>query len=126
MPGAEPDAARTEEQGAFKQTVVDKVIQTTNKPGGNQRRLVERQPGDARAHAEQDNPDVLQGVVRQQTLDVVLHQRVQPADERGDHPRNQQRHAPPQRRLTARQGYHQDAEQTDLHHHGGEQRSGRG
>ena len=26
------------------------------------------------------------GVVRQQTLDVVLHQRVEATDERGDHP----------------------------------------
>ncbi len=126
VPGAKPDAARAEEQGAFKQAVVDKVIQTANKPGGNQRRLVERQPADARAHAEQDDADILRGVVRQQALDVMLHQGVQPADKCGDHPRNQQRHAPPQRRLAARQGYRQDAEQTDLHHHGGEQRGSRG
>ncbi len=117
MAGAEPDAARAEEQSAFKQAMVDEVVQASDKPGGNQRRLVKRQPGDARAKTEQDDADVFQGVVRQQTLDVVLHQGVQPADKGGDHPRNQQRYPPPQRRLTARQGNRQNAEQTDLHYH---------
>ena len=42
MTGAEPDAARAEEQGAFKQAVVDEVIKTADKPGGNQRRMIER------------------------------------------------------------------------------------
>ena len=110
MTGAEPDAARAEEQGAFKQAVVDEVIQTTDKPGGNQRGLIQRQTGDARAKTEQDNADIFERVVRQQTLDVVLHQRVQATHERGDHPGQQQHDTPPQRRLPAGQREYQNPE----------------
>ena len=124
MAGAEPDAARPEEQGAFKQAVVDQVIKTADKTGRNQHRLIQRQPGHARANAEQNDADILQRVVRQKTLDIVLHQRVQAADEGGDHARNQQHHAPPQRRLSAGQRNRQDPKQTDLHHHHRKQRGG--
>ena len=122
MAGTEPDATRAEEQRAFKQAMVDEVIQTTDKPGGNQRRLVQRQARYARAKTEQNNADILQGVIRQQTLNVVFHQRVQPADKCGHHTRQQQHHAPPQRRLPARKRQRKNAEQPNLHHHGGEQR----
>ena len=39
----------------------------------------------ASAQPQQDNADILQGVVSQQALDVVFHQRIQTTDERGDH-----------------------------------------
>ena len=124
MAGAEPDASRAEEQGAFKQAVVDEVIETADKTGRNQRRMIERQPGHARAHTEQDDADVFQGVVSQKTLNIVLHQRVQAADERGNHSGDQQHDAPPQRRLSAGQRDAQNTEQPYLHDDGGKQRGG--
>ncbi len=84
--------------------------------------MIKCQAGHACADAEQDNADVFQGVVRQQTLNVVLHQRIQPADKGSNHTCDKQRDTPPQRRLAACQGDRQNAEQTDFHHHGGEQR----
>ena len=64
-------------------------------------------------------------MVRQQALNIVLHQGVQPADEGGDHPQHQQHHAPPQRRNAAGQRDRQDAVQTDLHHYRRKQRGSR-
>ena len=84
-----------------------------------------RHAGDERPEAEQDNADIFQGVVRQQALNIVLHQGVQSADEGGDHPQHQQHHAPPQRRYATGQRHRQDAVETDLHHHRGKQRGGR-
>ncbi len=79
------------------------MIETTGQAERNQRRLIKGNTGDARAQTEQDNADVFQGVVRQQTLNVMFHQRIQTADKRGDHAEHQQQNAPPQRRIAANQ-----------------------
>ncbi len=88
MAGTEPDRTRAEEQRGFKQAVVKQMVQTTDQTQRDHYRLLQRQTGDANAQTQQDNADVFQSVVRQQALNVVLHQRVQPADKRGDHPQN--------------------------------------
>ena len=103
MTGTEPDAPRTEEQYAFEQAMVKQMVQTTDQAKSNQRRLFERDTRYASAQPQQDNADILQGVVSQQTLDIVFHQRIQTADKRGDHTEHQQRDPPPQRCVTAQQ-----------------------
>ena len=77
------------------------MIETADQPECHQRRLAQRKPADARAKAEQDNADILQRVVSQQPLDIVFHQRIQPADKRRQQTKCQQQYAPPQRRLPA-------------------------
>ena len=103
MTGTEPDAPRTKEQYALEQAMVKQMVQTTNQTKGNQRRLFERDTRYASAQPQQDDADIFQGVVSQQALDVVLHQRIQTTDKRGDHAEHQQRDPPPQRCITAQQ-----------------------
>ncbi len=98
MAGAIPHRARAEEQRGFKQPVANQMVESAGKAQRNQQVAVQRNTGDARPEAEQDNADVFQGVIRQQALDVVLHQGVQPADKGGEHPHHQQQHPEPQRR----------------------------
>src|SRR5699024_11251757 len=101
MTGTEPDATRSEEQYAFEQAMVKQMVQTTDQTKGNQRRLFERDTRYASAQPQQNDADILQGVVSQQALDVVHHQRIQTADERGDYAEHQQRDPPPQRCINA-------------------------
>ena len=103
MTGTEPDAPRPEEKHAFEQAMVKQMVQTTDQTKGNQRRLFERDTRYASAQPQQDNADILQGVVSQQTLDIMFHQRIQTADECGDHAEYQQCDPPPQRCITAQQ-----------------------
>ena len=79
------------------------MVQTTDQAKSNQRRLFERDTRYASAQPQQDDADIFQGVVSQQALDVVLHQRIQTTDKRGDHAEHQQRDPPPQRCITAQQ-----------------------
>ena len=125
MAGTEPDRPRAEEQRGFKQAMVKQMVQTTDQAQRHHHRLLQRQTGDANAQTQQDNADVFQSVVRQQALNVVLHQRVQSADKRGDHPQHQQGNAPPQRLSISQQRDGENAEQTHFHHHGRKQRGGR-
>ncbi len=79
------------------------MVQTTDQAKSNQCRLFERDTRYASAQPQQNNADIFQGVVSQQALDVVFHQRIQTTDERGDHAEHQQRDPPPQRCITAKQ-----------------------
>lgn len=71
--------------------MVKQMVQTTDRAKSNQRRLFERDTRYASAQPQQDNADIFRGVVSQQALDVVFHQRIQTTDERGDHAEHQQR-----------------------------------
>ena len=125
MTGAEPHRSGTEEQRGFEQAVVNQVIHAADKAQHHQRAVAGRHAGDEGAQPQQDNADILQGVIGQQALNVMLHQRIQSADKGGDHPQRQQHHAPPQRRHAAGQRNGQHAVQTNLHYHRGKQRGGR-
>ncbi len=123
MAGREPDAACAQQQQGFKQAVVDQVIEAAHQSQRNQRRLAEGYPSQACAEAQQNNADIFQSVVRQQALNVVLHQGVEAADKRGHRPQQQQAEAPPQRHgLPGQQRQDKEAKQPDLHHHAGEER----
>ena len=126
MPGTEPHRPRTKEQRGFEQAVVDQVVHAADKAQHHQRIIAGSNTGDERAEAKQNNADVFQGVVSQQALDIMFHQRVQPVDKGGNHSQHQQQHAPPQRWHATGQRHGQDAVQTDLHHHCRKQRGGRG
>ena len=103
MAGAEPHRPGAEEQRSFEQAMVDQVIHAADEAQHHQRAVAGGHAGDEGAQPEQDDADILQGVIGQQALNVMLHQRIQPADEGGDHPQHQQHHAPPQRRHAAGQ-----------------------
>ncbi|CQB62045.1 Uncharacterised protein [Salmonella enterica subsp. enterica serovar Bovismorbificans] len=103
MTGTEPDAARAQKQHAFEQAMVQQVIEPAGQTQRDQYRLIESNPGNACAQTEQNDADIFLRVIGQQALNVMLHQRVQTTDKGGDHPKHQQRHAPPQRRIAAKQ-----------------------
>ena len=125
MAGAIPHRARAEEQRGFKQAVVHQVIEPAGKAQRHQQRALQRDAAHPCPQAEQDNADVLQGVVRQQALDVVLHQGIESADKGGDHAHHQQQHPEPQRRQRPAKRDGQHAVEAHLHHHRGEERRGR-
>src|SRR5699024_12510448 len=99
MTGTDPAAPSPEEQSALEQAMVKQMVQPTDQAKGNQRRLFKRDTRYASAQPQQDDADIFQSVVSQQTLNVVLHQRIQTADERGDHAEYQKCNSPPQRRI---------------------------
>ena len=51
--------------------------QAGGKPNRGDLAAAVRQPNHARPETEQDDADVLDAVVREQTLEIVLHQRVE-------------------------------------------------
>ncbi len=65
---------------------VNQVIHAADKAQHHQRAVAGRHAGDEGAQPQQDNADILQGVIGQQALNVMLHQRIQSADKGGDHP----------------------------------------
>ncbi len=119
------DRARAEEQRGFKEAVVEEVIEPAHQAERHQRRLTKRNPRKPRAEPQQDNADVLKRVVRQQPVDIVLKQRVKPADKRGHHAEQQHQHAAPERHSGVHQRKDQNAVQPHFQHHGGKQRGGR-
>ncbi|CCJ88333.1 hypothetical protein BN132_261 [Cronobacter turicensis 564] len=122
--GAVKDRARAEKQRGFKQAVIEEMIKPAHQAERHQRRLAKRNADKPRAEPQQNNADVLKRVVRQQPLDVVLKQRVKPADKRGHHAEQQHQHAAPERQRGVHQRKDQDAVEPHFQHHGGEERGG--
>ncbi len=119
-------AAGAQEQQALEHGVVHHVVQAGQQADGGQ----PRQPGgpahDTRAHAQQDNADILYRVVGQQTLQIVLAQGVHHAHHRRHRADDYHQHTPAY--LTA--GYAQqveaylaNAEDADLDHATGHERT---
>ena len=92
LAGGGQHRAGAEEQQALEQRVVEHVEQ---RRGQRQRRRAPHAvgpEGERQAEADEDDADVLDGVIGEQPLQVVLHQRVEHAQHRGD---AAQRRAPP-------------------------------
>ena len=109
-------------------------LKTWNKRGGQRQRGGGRQSvGGERqrqAEADEDDADVLDRVVGEQALQVVLHQRVEHAEHRGDAAQHQHDHAgPPGRHAEQVEHDADEAVDGDLGHHAAHQRgdvAGRG
>ena len=117
--GGVEQRAGTQEELALEHRVVERVVE-----GGHEREhgdtgLTERHGGHGGADAEQDDADVLDGVIGQQALDVMLLQGESHAEDRRDRTEDHDHEAPPD--LDARCGEQvetdlQDTEDTDLDH----------
>ncbi|CCJ97929.1 hypothetical protein BN130_435 [Cronobacter malonaticus 507] len=122
--GAVKDRARAKKQRGFKQAVVEQMIEPAHQAERHQRWLAKRNTRKPGAEPQQDNADVFKRMVRQQPVDVVLKQRVKPADKRGHHAEQQHQHAAPERQRGVHQRKDQDAVHPHFQHHGGEERGG--
>ena len=89
------NGAGAQKQQALEDGVVQRVVEARDQRDGRQRGMAERAEHQRRAEADQDDADVLDAVIRQQALEVVLHQRVEHAQQRREHARRQHQHARP-------------------------------
>ncbi len=95
LAGRGQHGAGAEEQQALEQRVIEDVEQ---RRGQRQRRREAHAvglEGERQAEADEDDADVLDRVVGEQPLQVVLHQRIEHAEHRGDAAERQHHHAPP-------------------------------
>ena len=90
--------AGPEEEQSLEQGVIDRVVQPGNERHGPQQRVVGMLEHQRCAKAHQDDADVFDTVIGQQTFEIMVHQRVKHAQQRRDRADDQQRHAPPQGR----------------------------
>ena len=93
--GGVEHGARAQEEQALEARMVDGVVETAHEAQHGQRGKPVAQEHHPRPHADEDDADVLDGVIREQALEVVLHQRVEHTQERRDGAESQHEAAPP-------------------------------
>src|SRR5439155_358721 len=81
--------ARSAEQQALEARVVECVVEASDEPQGRQARETVALKHESRAHAEENDPHVLDRVIGEQPLQVVLHQRVEHTEQRRNGPQAQ-------------------------------------
>ncbi len=111
------DRARAEEQQRLEQRVIPHVEQRAGESEHDQVLAVERATQQRDAEPERDDADVLDGVIREQALEIVLRDREPDAEHRGDRADDDQRDAPPHRWVGAHAGDPHDAVDADLDQH---------
>ena len=89
--------ACAEEEQALEHGVVDGVIQPGQERQRGEHRMAAVQKHQRRAQAHQDDANVFDAVIRQQTLEVMFHERVEHAQYGGNDSDGQDRNAPPVR-----------------------------
>src|SRR5262245_6268844 len=88
-------AACTKEQKALEDRMVEHVHEARRERERRRPRHSVRLEGERKAKPDENDPDVFHGVVREQPLEVVLHQRVKHAHHGGDAAEREYHHAPP-------------------------------
>ena len=71
--GGVHERARAEEEKTFEHGVIDRVVETSEKPQRRELREPIGLKNHPRADAHENDPDVLDAVVSQQALEVVFH-----------------------------------------------------
>ena len=84
-----------EEEQALEQAVIEYVEQRGCQRQRRGGRHVVRRKGEREAEADEDDADILDGVVGEQPLEVVLHQGAQHAEHTGDAGNRDHDDAPP-------------------------------
>ena len=84
--GRHDHASGAEEQQSLEDRVVQHVVEAGGDADRGQSLAVHRERHHAGAQPEQDDADVLDAVVGEQPLEVVLHQRIQHAENRRERP----------------------------------------
>ena len=95
LPGAGQHRPGAEEQQALEHRMIEHVQQAGRERERSRPRHSVRLEGERKAKSDENDPDVLNRVVREQPLEVVLHQCVKHAHHRGDPAERQHQHAPP-------------------------------
>ena len=74
---------RTKEQKTFEHRVVDHMIKGRDKGKARVKRLVKRFEDERHPDAQKDDPDIFDTGKSEQSFQIVFHQRVKNAEERG-------------------------------------------
>ena len=118
--------ARGEEEEAFEEGVIERVVERRRQGDRCEERLVVALEQDREADAGDDDADVLDRGVREQALHVGLHRREEHAEQRRGEPENQREHAPPpELALQQIEGDAQQAVDRGLEHHAAHQSGNR-
>ena len=109
------------------QTLEDRMVEDVQEAGGERERRRQRHAvgleRERKAEPDEDDPDVLHRVVREQPLEVVLHERVEHAHDGGDAAEREHHHAPPPGgRAEQIEDDAHEAVDGDLGHHAAHQR----
>ena len=83
-----------EEQERLEHGVIDRVVQPGGQGQRGEHRVAGVQEHQRRANAHQDDPDILDAVIGEQALEVVLHERIEHAQDRGRACRSRARSPP--------------------------------
>ena len=103
--------------------MVECVVEAGDEPQGRQARETVALKHESRAHAEENDPHVLDRVIGEQPLQVVLHQRVEHTEQRRNGPQAQHDPAPPRRATTEQiEGNTHEPVDPHLDDHAGQQR----
>ena len=118
LAGCAKHSAGPEEQQALEQRMIEDV----QEPRGERERRggahAVRLEGKRKAEADKDDPDILDGVIGEQALEIVLHQRVEDAQHASGAGEHKDEHAPPPHRRTEQIEHDPDkAVDRDLGHH---------
>ena len=106
--GGHHDAARAEEQEPLEHRVIQHVVETRRDADRRDVTAAVRQGHHPCAETEEDDADVLDAVIRQEALEIVLHERIQHAQHRREPSQRDDEHAP-------REPRHTKAECADAH-----------
>ena len=103
--------------------MIEYMQQTRGERQRGGRRHVEDLEGERETETDEDDPDIFNGVVSEQALEVVLHQRVENAEQRRARPGDQHGNAPPPvRRPRQIKNNPDEGVDRDLGHHAAHQR----
>ena len=122
LAGCGEHGAGAEEQQAFEDGMIEHVQQARGQRQRGGKRHAVRLERQRQPEPDEDDADILHGVIGEQPFEVVLHQRVEHAHHGGDAAEREHDHAPPPGRL-AHEIEH-DADKTvdrDLGHHAAHQ-----
>ena len=97
-PRLHENASCGEKQEAFEHRVIQHVVQTGRQSYGGDVAPPIGESDHPRAKAQENDPDVLNAVVRQESLQIVLHQRIEHPEHRRQASHNEDEHTPGQPR----------------------------
>ena len=123
LAGRAHDRARAEEQQALEQRMVEHVQQRGRHRQRRRKLHAVRPKRHRKAQADEDDPDILDRGIGEQPLEILLHQRVEHAENRSDAAETQRDQAPPPDRRAEQVEHDADeAVDRDLGHHAAHQR----
>ena len=94
-PRALQHAARAQKQQAFEDPMIERVKEPGDQRQRGELRVAKGAEEQRRSEPHENDADVLDAVIREQALQIVFHQCVQHAQQRGDHAADRHQHPGP-------------------------------